>query len=131
MKMVQTKSQKANIDTPTEASVLSDRSLLPLSVSDPNKEIAASHGIEYRPAIILDGEGNHLFTVGDDAEAVILAHNLVRAVNNFDALVKALEFLMQTKWKSVDRDNMEFEGRITCYQLDAIRAALESARSNP
>ena len=40
-------------------------------------------------------------------------------------LEEALEFLLQTKWKSVDRDNMEFEGRITCYQLDSARAALK------
>jgi len=28
------------------------------------------------------------------------------------------------KWKSVDKDNMEFEARITCYTLDKIRQAL-------
>ena len=28
-------------------------------------------------------------------------------------------------WKSGDKDNMEFEGRVTCYQLDQARAALE------
>ena len=42
-------------------------------------------------------------------------------------LREALEFLMKTKWKSVDKDNMEFEGRVTCYQLDKARAALEDA----
>jgi hypothetical protein len=36
----------------------------------------------------------------------------------------ALEFLFNTKWKSVDKDNMEFEGRVTCYQLDRARAVL-------
>ena len=30
-----------------------------------------------------------------------------------------------TKWKSVDKDNMEFEGRVTYYQLDQARAALK------
>ena len=30
-------------------------------------------------------------------------------------------------WKSADKDNMEFEGRITCYQLDQARAALKDA----
>ena len=30
-------------------------------------------------------------------------------------------------WKSVDKDNMEFEGRVTCYQLDLARAALKDA----
>jgi hypothetical protein len=37
----------------------------------------------------------------------------------------ALQFLFEkTKWKSVDKDNMEFEGRVTCYQLDRARTAL-------
>jgi hypothetical protein len=40
------------------------------------------------------------------------------------ALEAALRFLLDTKWKSVDKDNMEFEGRVTCYQLDKARAAL-------
>jgi hypothetical protein len=39
----------------------------------------------------------------------------------------ALDFLFKTKWKSIDRDNMEFEGRVTCYQLDRARAALSHA----
>ena len=30
-------------------------------------------------------------------------------------------------WKSADKDNMEFEGRVTCYQLDQARAALKDA----
>ena len=42
------------------------------------------------------------------------------------ALREALRFLVEeTKWKSVDRDNMEFEGRVTYYQLDEARAALK------
>lgn len=65
-------------------------------------------------------------------EAEANASLIVEAVNNHDRLTKrveeleaALQFLMQTKWKSVDRDNMEFEGRVTCYQLDRARAALQ------
>ena len=27
-------------------------------------------------------------------------------------------------WKSADKDNMEFEGRVNCYQLDRAHAAL-------
>ena len=43
-------------------------------------------------------------------------------------LEAALRFLFKgTKWKSVDKDNMEFEGRVTCYQLDQARAALKDA----
>ena len=45
-------------------------------------------------------------------------------------LEAALRFLIEdTKWKSVDKDNMEFEGRVTCYQLDRARAALKDAPS--
>ena len=40
----------------------------------------------------------------------------------------ALRFLFEeTKWNSVDKDNMEFDGRVTCYQLDRARAALKDA----
>ena len=43
-------------------------------------------------------------------------------------LEEALRFLFEeTKWKSADKDNMEFEGRVTCYQLDRARAALKDA----
>ena len=41
-----------------------------------------------------------------------------------ETLEAALRFLLDTKWKSVDKDNMEFEGRVSCYQLDKARAAL-------
>ena len=44
----------------------------------------------------------------------------LRAEN--DRLREALNFLMTTRWKSVDKDNMEFEGRVTCYQLDKAPA---------
>ena len=41
-------------------------------------------------------------------------------------LEAALRILFEkTKWKSVDKDNMEFEGRVTCYQLDQARSALK------
>lgn len=43
-----------------------------------------------------------------------------------ERLREALEFIMSglEKFKSVDRDNMEFEGRITCYTLERGRQAL-------
>jgi len=63
-----------------------------------------------------------------DQEALANAAFIVQCVNSHEALVKALEFLLDTKWKSVDKDNMEFEGRITCYQLEQARAALSAAR---
>jgi hypothetical protein len=37
--------------------------------------------------------------------------------------------LEDIKWRSVDRDNMEFEARITCFQMDNIRAALKEPRT--
>ena len=43
-----------------------------------------------------------------------------------ERLREALRFLFaETKWKSIDKDNMEFEGRVSCYQLDKARAALK------
>ena len=53
----------------------------------------------------------------------------LRAEN--ERLLEALEFLMKTKWKSVDKDNMEFEGRITYSQLERARAALSPALEGP
>lgn len=47
-------------------------------------------------------------------------------IDRIEKLEGALRFLIEeTRWKSVDKDNMEFEGRVTCYQLDRARAALE------
>lgn len=44
------------------------------------------------------------------------------------ARIAALEeALRDIKWRSVDRDNMEFGAKITCFQMDAIRAALHEA----
>lgn len=37
-----------------------------------------------------------------------------RLVNNID-------------WKSVDKDNMEFETRVTCFQKDALEAVIAFA----
>ena len=66
-------------------------------------------------AWIDDGSPNEL-----EGWAIILS---LRAENA--RLREALNFLMTTRWKSVDKDNMEFEGRVTCYQLDKARAALK------
>lgn len=41
-----------------------------------------------------------------------------------DRLREALGFMLQSKFRSLDRDNMEFEARFTCFQLDKARAAL-------
>ena len=38
-----------------------------------------------------------------------------------DKLKKDIGLIQAIQWKSVEKDNMEFESRITCYQLDAIR----------
>ena len=59
-----------------------------------------------------------------DAMAIELLALRARAAK----LEAALSFLFEeTKWKSTDKDNMEFEGRVTCYQLDQARAALKDA----
>ena len=61
----------------------------------------------------------------DDWNEAVKTMAALRAENG--RLREALSFLMKTKWKSVDRDNMEFEGRVTCYQLERARAALKDA----
>ena len=38
------------------------------------------------------------------------------------------EALKEPEWKSADKDNMEFEARITCWQMDNIRAALKTGK---
>lgn len=37
----------------------------------------------------------------------------------------AVRLLQSIKWKSAEKDNMEFSAKITCYQMDDIRALLE------
>jgi hypothetical protein len=40
-------------------------------------------------------------------------------------LRNALSFLYKdTDWESIDKDNMEFRGTVSCYQIDAARNAL-------
>jgi hypothetical protein len=34
------------------------------------------------------------------------------------------------KWKSADRDNMEFSATITCFQMDKIRALLSTSAAD-
>ena len=65
---------------------------------------------------------------GGDLEPVVAA--MVREYPALRARVAQLEaaLISMTKganWKSADKDNMEFEGRVTCYQLDQARAALK------
>jgi len=48
------------------------------------------------------------------------------ALTTANERVRVLEdALASIKWKSIDRDNMEFEARITYVQMDNIRAALK------
>lgn len=44
------------------------------------------------------------------------------------AALELLGALDGIRWKSADRDNMEFAATITYVQMDAIRAALKKAR---
>jgi hypothetical protein len=45
-----------------------------------------------------------------------------RAAAEVERLRAALDGIM---WVSADKDNMEFAARITCFQMDKIRAALK------
>jgi hypothetical protein len=42
-----------------------------------------------------------------------------------ERLRAAIEWLMKQPWKSIDKDNMEFQVTVTCYVRDALIAALE------
>jgi hypothetical protein len=35
------------------------------------------------------------------------------------------EALASIKWRSIDRDNMEFSATITCFQMDRLNAAMK------
>jgi hypothetical protein len=54
---------------------------------------------------------------GHQIDAVNNALDELRAEN---ARLKAL--LQKLKWKSIDKDNMEFRCEITCYVMDELRA---------
>jgi len=42
-------------------------------------------------------------------------------------LTEAIRLVDDIKWKSIEKDNMEFEARATCFQKDAIKEVLEAA----
>lgn len=42
---------------------------------------------------------------------------------------EAIRLLTNIRWKSIDKDNMEFEARASCYQVDAIRTLLDAYAS--
>jgi len=44
-----------------------------------------------------------------------------------EALTAALQLVMQQKWISIDKDNMEFQCTTTCFVLDKIRDALAAS----
>ena len=85
-----------------------------------------------------DGDGfNSLF----DAKGRMLLYYTnrddgVHCENEFDASLIAaapelLDVLQGIKWKSADRDNMEFSALITYSQMDAIRIAIANATGTP
>lgn len=43
------------------------------------------------------------------------------------AAPKLLTLLAQIKWIPTDKDNMEFKGKITCFELDEIRKVIKEA----
>lgn len=57
--------------------------------------------------------------MADDLRALLSERaELLAAVERMRAMLNGI------KWRSIDRDNMEFSATITCWQMDAIRAAL-------
>lgn len=69
-----------------------------------------------RPEITTKSERRDLQESLDDA-----ANEIERLHAQLD---KAKEALREPKWKSAEKDNMEFSARITCWQMDRIRATL-------
>lgn len=62
------------------------------------------------------------------AEAVDWWNTRIATLSGVGELVEALAGI---KWRSDDKDNMEFAARITCFQMDKIRAALANFRPLP
>jgi len=75
------------------------------------------------PALKCEGTGEEWWLEHQEEIKEIEAEN-AKLRKQLGKRTEALEFLLKTKWKSIDRDNMEFEGRVTCFQLDQARAAL-------
>lgn len=46
------------------------------------------------------------------------------AVECMEEMAAALKWLLDQKWVSVEKDNMEFQCRTTCFVLEKARAAL-------
>lgn len=42
---------------------------------------------------------------------------------------EAIRLIREIKWRSIDKDNMEFAGTINCYQMDAITALVRAAEA--
>jgi len=58
-----------------------------------------------------------------NAAAAILLEAMVRD------LLDAIAFQNQSTLKSIDRDNMEFEVRLTCFQVDKLAAAYQRTKA--
>ncbi len=79
----------------------------------------------------LTAENKHLKAIeaaydDHEREMIDLEEEVVRQAATIERLRAALKNI---KWQSVDKDNMEFEARITCFQMDNIRAALKEDRT--
>jgi hypothetical protein len=65
----------------------------------------------------------------------LACHTSWQAFKERDQAVAEVEQLRaalgKLKWKSIDKDNMEFRCDITCYVMDEIRAALEPKPTSP
>ena len=60
----------------------------------------------------------------DDVQLLLSERaELLAAVEGMRAMLSGI------KWRSIDRDNMEFSATITCWQMDAIRAALTTGEA--
>ena len=71
-----------------------------------------------------DGD-DHVF--GHERFAFLATELLALRLKNERLRAALVSLTHVANWKSADKDNMEFEGRVTCYQLDQARAALKDA----
>ena len=80
---------------------------------------------KYRGSICTIQSCDHIKGITQE-EAEANARLIAEAPN----MLKALKFLLAGSWKSIDKDNMEFEGKVSTFQLEMARAAIAKVEGN-
>lgn len=66
-----------------------------------------------------------------DAERLRDCWNALEGIPNPDVVPEAIAALRGVRWRSADRDNMEFVATITYSQMDKLRAILAKLEGRP